>query len=119
MNSNENGNSNEMKAGMQTVMPDYREWVQKSGRYAPSPEMKTGGTAPPLACEADASNPGFNQNCNDASCSCHEVDFPYDKLQSLDEKISSTRWIVPVLPDQELECLIEAAIHLCQTGTFY
>lgn len=75
-----------------------------------------GGTAPPLGPEAEPPNPAFNQNCNDASCSCHEVDFPYDKLQSLDEKISSPRWIVPVLPDQELECLIEAAINLCRSG---
>ncbi|CAH0386901.1 unnamed protein product [Bemisia tabaci] len=94
---------------------DYQEWLRD--RYPPLPGAKTvGGTAPPLGPEAEPPNPAFNQNCNDASCSCHEVDFPYDKLQSLDEKISSPRWIVPVLPDQELECLIEAAINLCRSG---
>ncbi|XP_054272313.1 probable ubiquitin carboxyl-terminal hydrolase FAF-X isoform X2 [Macrosteles quadrilineatus] len=34
----------------------------------------------------------------------------------LDEKISSPRWVVPVLPEQELEVLMQAAINLCRTG---
>ncbi|XP_039296311.1 LOW QUALITY PROTEIN: probable ubiquitin carboxyl-terminal hydrolase FAF-X [Nilaparvata lugens] len=55
-------------------------------------------------------------SCNDINCACQEPDFPHAKLVTLDEKISSTRWVVPVLPDQELEVLINAAIHLCRTG---
>ncbi|BES97389.1 ubiquitin carboxyl-terminal hydrolase [Nesidiocoris tenuis] len=42
--------------------------------------------------------------------------FPLSRLKSLDEKISSQRWVVPVLPDQELELLIQAAIDLSRTG---
>ncbi|XP_014217217.1 probable ubiquitin carboxyl-terminal hydrolase FAF-X isoform X3 [Copidosoma floridanum] len=45
-----------------------------------------------------------------------EPDFPHAKLAALDEKISSPRWVVPVLPDQELECLLQASIDLCKKG---
>ena len=45
-----------------------------------------------------------------------EPEFPHAKLAMLDEKISSTRWVVPVLPDQELECLLQASIDLCKKG---
>lgn len=55
----------------------------------------------------------------DANCSCQEPDFPHSKLAMLDEKISSPRWVVPVLPQQELEVLMNAAIQLCRTGKNY
>lgn len=42
--------------------------------------------------------------------------FPEDKLASLNIKISSSRWVVPVLPNQELELLLNAAIRLSQAG---
>ncbi|KAK0096487.1 hypothetical protein PV326_005319 [Microctonus aethiopoides] len=42
--------------------------------------------------------------------------FPHAKLAMLDEKITSSRWVVPVLPDQELQCLLEASIDLCKKG---
>lgn len=42
--------------------------------------------------------------------------FPEEKLSSLNIKISSSRWVVPVLPNQELECLLNAAISLTQAG---
>ncbi|XP_062714941.1 probable ubiquitin carboxyl-terminal hydrolase FAF isoform X1 [Aedes albopictus] len=42
--------------------------------------------------------------------------FPEEKLSSLNIKISSSRWVVPVLPNQELECLLNAAIRLSQAG---
>jgi ubiquitin carboxyl-terminal hydrolase 9/24 len=42
--------------------------------------------------------------------------FPVQKLISLHTKISSPRWVVPVLPEQELECLLNAAIKLSQNG---
>ncbi|XP_063973678.1 probable ubiquitin carboxyl-terminal hydrolase FAF-X isoform X2 [Diachasmimorpha longicaudata] len=45
-----------------------------------------------------------------------EPDFPHGKLATLDEKITSSRWVVPVLPDQELRCLLEASIDLCKRG---
>lgn len=42
--------------------------------------------------------------------------FPEGKLRSLIAKISSPRWVVPVLPDQELECLLNYAIELTKAG---
>lgn len=42
--------------------------------------------------------------------------FPVTKLTSLNIKISSPRWVVPVMPEQELECLLNAAIKLSQVG---
>lgn len=42
--------------------------------------------------------------------------FPVAKLASLTTKISNTRWIVPVLPEQELECLLNSAIELTAAG---
>lgn len=42
--------------------------------------------------------------------------FPEAKLRSLIAKISSPRWVVPVLPDQELECLLNYAIELTKAG---
>ena len=57
-----------------------------------------------------------SHTCNDSNCTCREPDFPHEKLAILDEKISSPRWVVPVLPEQELECLMQAAINLCRTG---
>lgn len=41
-------------------------------------------------------------------------EFPNDKLATLDEKISNLRWVVPVLPDQELEILLKASIELAK-----
>lgn len=57
--------------------------------------------------------------CTEPYCSCQEPDFPHAKLAMLDEKISSPRWVVPVLPEQELEVLMQAAINLCKTGIKY
>lgn len=45
-----------------------------------------------------------------------EVDFPLETLNRLDEMINKPRWIVPVLPDGELEKLLNAAIKLCKEG---
>lgn len=42
--------------------------------------------------------------------------FPTNKLSSLNLKISNPRWVVPVLPEQELECLLNSAIELTQHG---
>lgn len=42
--------------------------------------------------------------------------FPVAKLTSLNAKISNPRWVVPVLPEQELECLLNVAIELTQAG---
>ena len=45
-----------------------------------------------------------------------EVDFPLETLNRLDEMINRPRWVVPVLPDGELEKLLNAAIKLCKEG---
>lgn len=45
-----------------------------------------------------------------------EPEFPHIKLASLDEKISNLRWVVPVLPEQELECLLQVSIDLAKKG---
>lgn len=42
--------------------------------------------------------------------------FPESKLRSLVMKISNSRWVVPVLQDQELECLLNYAIRLTKAG---
>ncbi|XP_067634379.1 probable ubiquitin carboxyl-terminal hydrolase FAF isoform X3 [Eurosta solidaginis] len=42
--------------------------------------------------------------------------FPTLKLRSLTQKISNPRWVVPVLPEQELEVLLNAAIALTAAG---
>lgn len=45
-----------------------------------------------------------------------EPDFPMVELGRLDEMINRPRWVVPVLPNGELEVLLEAAIKLCKEG---
>ena len=42
------------------------------------------------------------------------INFPVDDLQRLDEMLNRTRWIVPVLPKNELETLLDASIALCR-----
>lgn len=44
--------------------------------------------------------------------------FPEAKLRSLIAKISSPRWVVPVLPEQELECLLNYSIELTKAGEY-
>lgn len=44
--------------------------------------------------------------------------FPEAKLRQLITKISNPRWVVPVLPEQELECLLNYAIELTKAGEF-
>lgn len=45
-----------------------------------------------------------------------ELIFPVNKLANLEEKIHSQRWIVPVLPDQELVSLLNISIAFCKKG---
>lgn len=42
--------------------------------------------------------------------------FPVDKLAKLDDMINRPRWVVPVLPDGELEILLKSAIDLSNNG---
>ncbi|XP_059479532.1 probable ubiquitin carboxyl-terminal hydrolase FAF-X isoform X3 [Neocloeon triangulifer] len=57
--------------------------------------------------------PGFSESMEDEM---GEPPFPHAKLAMLEDKVSSPRWVVPVLPEQELECLLLASIDLCQKG---
>ncbi|KAI8429984.1 hypothetical protein MSG28_000438 [Choristoneura fumiferana] len=45
-----------------------------------------------------------------------KIAFPEAKLKALEEKISHPRWVVPVLPEQELEVLLIAATDLAAKG---
>lgn len=45
-----------------------------------------------------------------------ELVFPIIKLVNLEEKIHNQRWIVPVLPDQELVSLLNISIEFCKKG---
>lgn len=40
--------------------------------------------------------------------------FPLAKLQKLEELISNTRWVIPVLPKGELEVLLDTSIQLAK-----
>jgi ubiquitin carboxyl-terminal hydrolase 9/24 len=57
-----------------------------------------------------------NELMGEGNSGMTEPDFPHAKLALLDEKISSPRWVVPVLPEQELEVLLQASIDLCRKG---
>lgn len=46
----------------------------------------------------------------------NDVKFPNECLERLDEMLSRARWIVPVLPEQELQTLLRASISLCTKG---
>lgn len=46
----------------------------------------------------------------------NQTDICLNTLISLEDKVSYSRWIVPVLPEQELESLLSAAIELAKTG---
>ena len=46
-----------------------------------------------------------------------EPDFPHTALARLDEMIHRERWVVPVLPEGELEVLLDAAINLTSRGS--
>lgn len=45
-----------------------------------------------------------------------QMSFPENKLKTLEEKISHPRWVVPVLPEQELEALLLASTELAAKG---
>jgi ubiquitin carboxyl-terminal hydrolase 9/24 len=66
----------------------------------------------PTDCASDLTTTGTEENNQQRL----EPDFPHAKLAMLDEKISSPRWVIPVLPEQELECLLQASIDLCKKG---
>ena len=42
--------------------------------------------------------------------------FPNDELARLDEMVNRPKWVIPVLPNGELEVLIDASIRLAKKG---
>lgn len=42
--------------------------------------------------------------------------FPLKKLESLDEQLGRSKWVVPVRPKDELEMLLRAGIRLARAG---
>ncbi|XP_044752373.1 probable ubiquitin carboxyl-terminal hydrolase FAF-X [Coccinella septempunctata] len=58
--------------------------------------------------------PGSSDDALQVQNDMVEPEFPHDKLTSLDEKISNIRWVVPVLPEQELECLLKVSTELAK-----
>lgn len=48
-----------------------------------------------------------------------DLSFPREHLVSLEEKINNPRWVIPVLPGQELQILLDAAIKLCRAGMLF
>lgn len=42
--------------------------------------------------------------------------FPNDELGRLDEMVNRPKWVIPVLPNGELEVLIDASIKLAKKG---
>lgn len=57
-----------------------------------------------------------NETYKDEEEEEEELEFPIMKLVNLEEKIHNQRWIVPVLPDQELVSLLHISISFCKKG---
>lgn len=57
-----------------------------------------------------------NETYKDEEEEEEELVFPIIKLVNLEEKIHNQRWIVPVLPDQELVSLLNISIAFCKKG---
>lgn len=95
--------------------------LDNRGRPTEPPEnSRADGTPTTTVANATASSSSPSPLSTDAigQLSAEELiaGFPEAKLLSLVSKISSSRWIVPVLPEQELECLLNYAIVLTKAG---
>ena len=66
--------------------------------------------------EETLSNSNAESIKNDSDEKNTTVYFPISDLQRLDEMLNRTRWVVPVLPKNELEILLDASIILCRQG---
>ena len=58
----------------------------------------------------------LNTSSSSPTLTSTNVYFPISDLQRLDEMLNRTRWVVPVLPKNELETLLDASIALCRQG---
>lgn len=73
------------------------------GNITPGSNPAEGGSAPPEASPV-----------SEADAAALLAAYPVAKLNKLEELISNTRWVIPVLPKAELEALLDASIHLAQ-----
>ncbi|XP_012278998.1 probable ubiquitin carboxyl-terminal hydrolase FAF-X [Orussus abietinus] len=105
----------------QGVGIDPPESQQNSQMHSPPGTQQLADTMSGLqltenVLQTECSNENINTGEDNNQQQRGEPDFPHAKLAMLDEKISSPRWVVPVLPEQELECLLQASIELCRKG---
>lgn len=77
-------------------------------------------SSPPEAQSSTSDNPPSSSSDGNSEKNIEKLkaSFPIQKLRSLTQKISNPRWVVPVLPEQELECLLNAAIELTIAGNY-
>ncbi|XP_065223298.1 probable ubiquitin carboxyl-terminal hydrolase FAF-X isoform X3 [Planococcus citri] len=75
-------------------------------------EQKDDSSAAPCSCGSST----FPAEQNEFPPFKEDPSFPHNQLASLEDKINNTKWVIPVLPEQELEILLDAAIELCRTG---
>lgn len=93
--------------------------IATRGQGAPPDPEESGQSSSPVGShdqpvqDMNMEDCGIDAEGEDAS---GEPDFPHDLLATLDDKITSPRWVVPVLPEQELETLMQAAIDLSKKG---
>lgn len=85
--------------------------------------MQTPNQNSPASVNTDlnaTSQPNINEVKNEEEAwldpTTGEPYFPVSELARLEEMISRTRWVVPVLPKCELEILLDASINLCKRG---
>lgn len=66
-------------------------------------------------------DPQFSTETEDNDIIVSEQDFapgfPVAQMESMHNKIQKTSWVVPVLPNEELETVLLACINLVETST--
>jgi hypothetical protein len=99
-------------SGQTEVPADNQNFTHPDINVVCSPSNPTGSAlkSPKMLQEPQ---PGFSENFE---VEMGDPPFPHAKLAMLEDKVSSPRWVVPVLPEQELECLLLASIDLCKKG---
>jgi ubiquitin carboxyl-terminal hydrolase 9/24 len=90
-----------------------------AGTGIPATPVSSLQAVPPLAQPGVPSQQGDESGQGDVNMEHGEdgePDFPVQELSRLDEMINRPRWVVPVLPNGELEILLNASIKLCKEG---
>lgn len=94
--------------------------------YGPQlPDQSSSGDSNPVqkdesqisqSCLCNSPHEFVAEHDNEPANYKQDLYFPREHLVSLEEKINNPRWVIPVLPDQELQILLDAAIKLCRAG---